>query len=191
MYRYDYSSLPVTNNATKIYQSTFAEAIEEHCQEFGPVITSNNPRNKNIQVQGGKHIYLLKENWHEEIEYIMRECQLIVAILGTGKGFLWELEKIAELGLLENLIILLPDEPRKRWKKFFEEVNSNKTDYPNLMNLDLLTNSSRVSSPCITFSKDGKFKVHKSSCSSFSRTTGGVEKVFVRIIKEKLTDNSN
>ena len=121
----------------------------------------------------------------------MRECQLIVAILGTGKGFLWELEKIAELGLLENLIILLPDEPRKRWKKFFEEVNSNKTDYPNLMNLDLLTNSSRVSSPCITFSKDGKFKVHKSSCSSFSRTTGGVEKVFVRIIKEKLTDNSN
>jgi hypothetical protein len=177
------------------YKSTFAEAIEENCQRFGPVITSNNPR-RDIQVLGGRHIYLLEENWHDEIKDIIKECQLIVAILGTSDGFMWELEQVAGLGLRNKLIIVLPDEPIKRWSSFFNKVRSNRTKYPNLTRLDLPMNLPRVESPCITFSKDGKFELnslrwYEILISAGATTTAGDELVLDRIIRQKLKANSS
>ena len=171
------------------YKSTFAEAIEITCQKFGPVITSYNPNPKiDFQVPGGKHLYLV-DNWHEKIEDIMKECQLIIAILGTTTSFMWELEQVAKLGFLDKLIILLPDEPIKRWSSFLKEVRK----YPNLMRLNLPTN---LGSACITFSKGERLEFNNLRWDEYLTTAMGTtsaehEAILNRVIRKKLKGNPN
>jgi hypothetical protein len=66
------------------------------------------------------------ETWKEEITDLMQQASIIVAVVNKTPGFIWEMNKIIQLGLQSKLILLMPpvktQELTARWDTLVHEV---------------------------------------------------------------------
>jgi len=85
----------------------------------GPTIAIAPPKG-DLRNRGAARLYTSGADWTDAISPLMRESAIIAVSLGATKGVLWELAHLAELGLLERVLLLMPPVPRAeasgRWK---------------------------------------------------------------------------
>ena len=110
---------------------TFEEVLVDHLWRYGPVVALGKPGDK-FPPLGAARDYLPEESWQQKIEQLMTEADIIVVVLGRTEGLAWEITKLTELGLLSNLIFVLPPISeatlRIRWNYLCDVFDKNKEE---------------------------------------------------------------
>lgn len=103
----------------------FEELLATHFAEFGPMIAIGQPEEKLPQL-GAARKYVSEGEWQEEVIQLVQRSQLVVMIVGSTQGLLWEVRKMVELDMPEKLLLAFPpletEELKRRWDRWLEQT---------------------------------------------------------------------
>ncbi|MEX2336394.1 MAG: hypothetical protein WD555_03885 [Fulvivirga sp.] len=120
---------------------TLEETIVNALSNFGPVIAIGNPKERLSPIGAARELYD-DDKWLSKIEDYMVESRIIVAILNNTKGLEYEFKRIFKLGLLDKLILIVPDlnqnDAPERWSRFLGLFNLDYNKYINVVNKDII-----------------------------------------------------
>jgi hypothetical protein len=118
---------------------TLESCVAKFLWRFGPVVAIGRP-GEDLPPLGAARQYVSgsANEWQSNVERMIEEAQLIVAVLGITEGLAWECRRAAEKNALKKLWILVPPgaptEVEARWAGLQRILSS----YRNLPPLDLL-----------------------------------------------------
>ncbi len=96
----------------------FEEQLAWELADDGPVLAIAEPGSKRRGL-GVIRVELADEAWRNWVTDQMRDAPVICCVLGHSSGFIWEVQQILHLGLLERTIFVVPPRPEaelvQRW----------------------------------------------------------------------------
>ena len=112
----------------RLIKISFEELVTDHLWRYGPVLAISNSRAKDkLEPLGAAREYATDASWQDKVTDLMQQASMIVAIAGATQGFVWEIDRIARLGFLSKLVLLLPpvatEELMARWQCLASNAN--------------------------------------------------------------------
>jgi hypothetical protein len=90
----------------------------------GPVVAIGQPEDR-LPPVGAARDYFGPE-WKNEVLHWIEHAQVIVVVIGTTPGLIWELENLRRVGILDRVIFVVPPLPHSkltpRWREFAEHA---------------------------------------------------------------------
>lgn len=83
------------------------ERIRAALSWAGPLVGVGIPGER-VPRAGARRLYLPGEDWQDPVRTLMRGATLVVIVLGTGRGTLWEIREAMRILPPERLLLLVP-----------------------------------------------------------------------------------
>jgi hypothetical protein len=111
----------------RLIKISFEELVTDHLWRYGNVVGFADPNTKGkLTPLGAARDFMPNETWQEDITDLMQKASIIVAVVHKTEGFVWEINKIVELGFQSKLILLMPpvktQELNARWDTLVHEL---------------------------------------------------------------------
>ncbi|MGR8965729.1 hypothetical protein [Rhizobium leguminosarum] len=134
------------------------EMLAEVAFRFGPVAALKNPHPTFIGDDlGAARDVSTNEAWQDYVQTKLSSVRDVIVILGQTDGLRWEMQTIAEYGLIDKLIVIVPSNPKWTEEAVHEAL-------PNCFGLSLGTDLSKAA----VLSRYHK-RAHIFSCTSKNR----------------------
>ncbi|MFA3919348.1 hypothetical protein [Ruegeria hyattellae] len=85
-------------------QKSFEKKLAESLFEVLPLVAVDNK----ISQSGPSAVTLSEDDWKDKVRHLIRDAAVIFAIPYPGDGLRWEIEQIAQMGLLPKVIFVVP-----------------------------------------------------------------------------------
>jgi hypothetical protein len=100
---------------------TLEAFVVEQLWSLGPVVAIGKP-GENLSPLGAARDYIVGSDWQTRVHGLFDECSWVAAILGDSEGLRWEYEQLAQRGIDDRLILIIPPlSPHiivERWERF-------------------------------------------------------------------------
>jgi hypothetical protein len=95
---------------------TFERVVQDHLAPFGPFIAIGRPEEP-LSPLGAARDYVPDTTWQNEVQQRIHDAAVVVLVIGTSQGLVWELSRLRDLGQLHKLILVFPpaDDVVDRW----------------------------------------------------------------------------
>jgi hypothetical protein len=85
---------------------SFEEVLERSLRRFGPVIAIGQPGDP-LPPLGAAREYVKNEYWQDHVKRYCDACNFFVLLIGSTPGVTWEVQRLAENGLLPRTLLVL------------------------------------------------------------------------------------
>jgi hypothetical protein len=103
----------------------FEEILEKALRRHGPVIAIGRPGDT-LPPVGAARKYVLNDQWKDYVMTHRVNSQFVVVVIGSTSGVAWEIQQLAENGMLGKTILVLPPvgwvESDGRWRGLYERL---------------------------------------------------------------------
>lgn len=100
---------------------TLEAFVVDQLWRLGPVVAIGKP-GETLSPLGAARDYIVGSDWRARLHGLLDECSWVAAILGDTEGLRWEYEQLAQHGVDDRLILIVPPLPLavigERWQRF-------------------------------------------------------------------------
>lgn len=97
---------------------SFEEHVVLALKDAGPVVAVGSPaESESLPALGASRMFLRHNAWQREVDALINESALVVVHAGISSGVVWELWRAVLANRPERLIICLPVDRAKTWKR--------------------------------------------------------------------------